>query len=100
MSDNYVDVQDEQKPALKGWPIVINGKRTENIHINPMMELAITFIKTANACESGNNRTGLWPQDAASLMEIAKGIEKLIEDQFHVQAPVDHPDIYAERAGI
>ena len=100
MSDEYVDVQDDQKPSVKGWQIVINGKRTENIHINPMMELAITFIKTANASESGNNRTGLWPQDVKSLMEIAKGIEKLIEDQFHVQAPVDHPDVYAERSGI
>jgi hypothetical protein len=33
MSEEYVDIQDGQKPSVKGWPIVINGKRTENIDV-------------------------------------------------------------------
>ncbi len=100
MAEDYVDIQDGQKPVVKGWTIVVNGKRTENIDLMGIMELAITLLKTANGCESGNNRTGLWPQDATVLLEQVAAIKAKIEGAVHVSAPYDHPDVYGERSGI
>ena len=97
---DYVETQDDQKPVMKGWQIVINGKRTTNVNLNNVIETAISVIKLANACTSGNLRFGIISQNKTALLEMLKEAEKFVDNATIVDAAYDHPDVYAERSGI